>query len=191
VLHLAANPIDYPDTGQWRLRLDEEVRAIRQTVCQGRARDSIRLETRWAVQPPDITQALWEVKPQFVHFAGHGDSEQGSIVVADEYGYGQTIPVDGVVKAFEEAGPSVRCVIVNACSTERLAQALAATGRCVIGMRQPVGDRSAIRFSVGFYQALADGQPIETAFKSGVAQLMMMPLGDDARAPFLLCGGRA
>ncbi|HEX4431085.1 MAG TPA: CHAT domain-containing protein [Frankiaceae bacterium] len=191
VLHLAANPIDYPDTGRWRLRLDEEVRAIRQAVRQGRARDNIRLETRWAVQPPDITQALYEVKPQFVHFAGHGDSEEGSIVVADEYGYGHIVPVAGVVEAFKVAGPSVRCVIVNACSTERLAQALAATGRCVIGMRQPVGDRSAIRFSVGFYQALADGQPIERAFGSGVAQLMMMPLGDDARAPFLLCGGRA
>lgn len=58
----------------------------------------------------------------------------------------------------------------------------------VIGMRQPVGDRSAIRFSIGFYQALVGGEPVETAFDVGVAQLMMTPDGDDASAPLLLHG---
>jgi hypothetical protein len=53
-------------------------------------------------------------------------------------------------------------------------------------MRQPVGDRSAIRFSIGFYQALAAGRAVETAFDVGVAQLMMTPEGDDAVAPLLL-----
>jgi hypothetical protein len=55
-------------------------------------------------------------------------------------------------------------------------------------MRQPVGDRSAIRFSVGFYQALAAGEPVETAFEVGKALLMMTPLEDDAQAPLLLRG---
>jgi hypothetical protein len=189
VLYLAANPVDPANPGK-RLRVEEEFREIQQTVSQGRERDSIQLESRWAVQPHDITQALFAVKPHFVHFAGHGDTKEGSIVVGDEYGYTHTIPVDGLVQAFQAAGQGVRCVIVNACSTERLAQALAATGLCVIGMRQPVGDRSAVRFSIGFYQALADGQSVETAFDSGVAQLMMTPLRDDARAPFLLCAGQ-
>jgi hypothetical protein len=94
------------------------------------------------------------------------------------------------VRAFEAAGQGVRCVVVNACSTERLARALAAAGLCVIGMRQPVGDHSAVRFSVGFYQALAAGRSVKTAFDAGVAQRMMSPLRDDDRAPFLLCGGQ-
>ena len=191
VLYLAANPIDPANPGKPRLRVEEEFREIQQTVRQGRERDSIQLESRWAVQPRDITQALSAVEPHFVHFAGHGDIKEQSIVVADEYGYIHTIPVDGLVQAFRAVGQGVRCVIVNACSTERLAQALAATGLCVIGMRQPVGDQSAVRFSIGFYQALADGRSVETAFDSGVAQLMMTPRGDDARAPFLLCGGQA
>jgi hypothetical protein len=191
VLYLAANPVDPANPRKRRLRVEEEFREIQQTVSKGRERDSIQLESRWTVQSHDITQALFAVEPHFVHFAGHGDTEEESIVVGDEYGYTHTIPVDGVVKAFQVAGQGVRCVIVNACSTERLAQALAATGLCVIGMRQPVGDQSAVRFSIGFYQALADGRSVEKAFDSGVAQLMMTPLGDDARAPFLLCGGQA
>jgi hypothetical protein len=96
--------------------------------------------------------------------------------------------VDGLVQAFKAVGRDVRCVIVNACETERLAQGLAAVVPCVIGMRQPVGDESAIRFSIGFYQALAAGKPVETAFDAGVAQLMMTPDGDDALAPLLLHG---
>jgi hypothetical protein len=189
VLYLAANPVDPANPRRRGLRVDEEFREIQQTISQGRKRDNIQLESRWAARPRDITQALFAVEPHFVHFAGHGDAEAGSIVVGDEFGYIHTIPVDGLVQTFQAAGQGVRCVVVNACNTERLAQALAAAGLCVIGMRQPVGDQSAVRFSVGFYQALADGRSVETAFCSGVAQLMMTPLGDDARAPFLLSGG--
>jgi CHAT domain len=190
VLYLAANPVDPVNPGRRRLRVDEEFREIQQTVSQGRERDNIQLESRWAVQPRDITQALFAVEPHFVHFAGHGNTKEESIVVGDEYGYSHTIPVDGLVQAFQAAGQGVRCVVVNACSTERLAQALATAGLCVIGMRQPVGDHSAVRFSVGFYQALAAGRSVKTAFDAGVAQLMMSPLRDDDRAPFLLCGGQ-
>jgi len=190
VLYLASNPVDPANPGKRRLRVDEEFREIQRTLSQGRERDNIRLESRWAVQPSDITEAIFAVEPQFVHFAGHGNAKEGSIVVGDEDGFAHTIPVDALVEALQIVGRGIRCVVVNACSTERLAQSLAAVGLCVIGMRQPVGDQSAVRFSIGFYQAVAAGQSVETAFGAGVAQLMMTPLGDDARAPFLLCGGQ-
>ena len=57
----------------------------------------------------------------------------------------------------------------------------------VIGMREPVGDRSAISFSVGFYQAMAAGRPVEEAFDLGRAQMLMAY--DDAAAPELWRGG--
>ena len=105
VLYLAANPVDPANRGQRRLRVDDEFREIQQTVSQGRERDNIRLESRWAVQPRDITQALFAVEPHFVHFAGHGDTKEGSIVVGDEYGYVHTIPVDALVQAFQVRRP--------------------------------------------------------------------------------------
>jgi hypothetical protein len=181
VLFLGANP-----RGTRPLRVDEEIREIQQTIKQGRERDSIRLQTVWALRPRDITQALLDYQPHFVHFAGHGGGAEGSFAAEDDDGYAHVVPVDGLVQAFKAVGQSVRCVIVNACRTERLAQALVAMVPYVIGMRQPVGDQSAIRFSVGFYQALAAGKPIETAFDVAVTQLMMMPQGDDAQAPLLL-----
>jgi hypothetical protein len=181
ILFLGANPLDTQ-----RLRVDEEIREIQQTIKQGRERDNIVVKTEWAVRARDITAALLDFQPHFVHFAGHGGGAEGSIAVEDDTGSAHVIPVDGLVRAFNAVGRDVRCVIVNACDTERLAQALAATVPWVIGMRRPVGDRSAIRFSIGFYQALAAGKPVETAFDVGLVQLMMTPEGDDALAPLLL-----
>ena len=83
VLYLAANPVDPANPGRRGLRVDEEFREIQQTVSQGRKRDDIQLESRWAVRPRDITQALFAVEPHVVHFAGHGDAREESIVVAD------------------------------------------------------------------------------------------------------------
>ncbi|HEX6519579.1 MAG TPA: CHAT domain-containing protein [Streptosporangiaceae bacterium] len=183
ILFLGANP-----RGTRPLRVDEEIREIQQTIVQGRERDNIRVETCWAVRSRDITQALIDTKPHFVHFAGHGGGEEESFAAESDYGFVHIIPVDGLVQAFKALGRDVRCVIVNACRTERLADALATVVPCVIGMREPVGDRSAIRFCIGFYQALAGGEPVETAFQAGVAQLMMSPDGADALAPLLRCG---
>jgi hypothetical protein len=183
VLFLGANP-----QGTRPLRVDEEIREIQQTIKQGRERDNIAVQTEWAVRPRDIIQALINFEPHFVHFAGHGGGEEGSFAAEDESGYAHVIPVEGLVQAFKAVGQDVQCVIVNACRTERLARALAAVVPWVIGMRQPVGDRSAIRFSIGFYQALAAGKPVHTAFDVGKAHLMMTPEQDDARAPLLLHG---
>jgi len=183
VLFFGANPRDTQ-----RLRVDEEIREIQQTINQGKERDSIRVETQLAVRSRDITQALIDFHPHFVHFAGHGGGEEGSFAGEDDFGYAHIIPVGGLVQAFKAVGRSVCCVMVNACETERLAQALAAVVPYVIGMRLPVGDRSAIHFSIGFYQALAAGMPVETAFDVGLAQLMMTPEGQDALAPLLLHG---
>ena len=181
ILFLGANPRGTPS-----LRVDEEIREIQQTIKQGRERDNILVDTEWAVRPRDIIQALINFEPHFVHFAGHGGGEEGSFAAEDDIGYAHIIPVDGLVQAFKAVGQDVHCVIVNACRTERLARALAAVVPWVIGMRQPVGDRSAIRFSIGFYQALAAGKPVPTAFDVGKAHLMMTPEEDDALAPLLL-----
>jgi hypothetical protein len=183
ILFFGVNPL-----GTLPLRIDEEIREIQQTIKQGRVRDKILVKTEWAARPRDITQALIDFEPHFVQFAGHGGGEEGSFAAEDDRGHAHVIPADGLVQAFNAVGGDVRCVIVNACHTERLAHALAAVVPYVIGMRQPVGDRSAIRFSIGFYQALAAGRLVETAFDVGVAQLMMTPQGEDAVAPLLLHG---
>src|SRR5690606_27313227 len=67
VLFLAANPLD-----QEQLRLDEEVRAIGEMIRKAKYRDVVRLESRWALRPLDVLQAINECRPTIVHFSGHG-----------------------------------------------------------------------------------------------------------------------
>ena len=70
VLFLAANP-----TNTQPLRLDEEVRAIRQQL----QRSVLTLDSCWAVRPSDMQQEILRLKPQIVHFSGHGIGEPPSI----------------------------------------------------------------------------------------------------------------
>jgi CHAT domain len=188
ILFLGANP---PDTT--RLRIDKELREIQQEIRLGKERDRFQIETSLAVRPHDISRALLEVEPHFVHFAGHGGGGEESFASEDDSGKAFVIPVAGLVELFEVAGESMRCVLVNACSTEHLARGLSSAlpHAQVIGMRQPVGDRAAIQFSIGFYQAVAAGRPINDAFRLGRAQMRMMPEGPrpDFQAPLLLSDG--
>ncbi len=183
ILFLGANP---PATS--RLRIDQEIREIRQEIGLGKERDSIQVETRWAVRDRDISRALIDIRPHFVHFAGHGGGGEESFVAEDEAGEPVVIPVAGLADLFDVFRDDVRCVLVNACSTQQLAHGLKTVlpHARVIGMRQPVGDRSAIRFSIGFYQAVGAGMSIEQAFRLGVAQMKMTPGGGDAHVPLFL-----
>lgn len=184
VLILAANP---PDTEA--LRIDHEISDIQKTIRAGKDRDNIEVSIHLAVGPADISQALLDDKPRLVHFAGHGGGPDGSIAVENDYGLAQIIPVDGLVQLFRTFGRSVHCVLANACDTELLARELSAVVPYTIGMRQSVRDRSSIRFSAGFYQALAAGKSIEEAFQLGVIMLKMTPIGSDAQAPVLFRHG--
>lgn len=189
ILFLGANP---PATR--RLRIDKEFREIQQEIRLGKEHDRFQIETSLAVRPRDISRALLDVQPHFVHFAGHGGGGQESFAGEDESGNAFVIPVAGLVELFEVAGENLRCVVVNACSTEQLARDLSSAlpHAHVIGMRQPVGDRAAIQFSIGFYQAVSAGRPIDEAFRLGRAQMRMMEEGPrpDFLAPLLLSGGR-
>lgn len=180
VLILAANP-----AGTETLRIDHEIREVDRTIRSGKDRDNIGVSIRLAVGPADIIQALLDEEPRLVHFAGHGGGPDGSIAAEDDYGLARVIPVDGLVDLFRTFGQSVHCVLVNACDTELLARELSVVVPYAIGMRQPVRDGSSIRFSAGFYQALAAGKSIEEAFQLGVIRLKMTPMGSDAAAPVL------
>jgi hypothetical protein len=78
VLFLAANPRD-----QQQLSLDEEVRAIGEMIRKSEHRDAVRLESRWAVRPLDVLQAINECTPRIVHFSGHGSDDDEIIFVDD------------------------------------------------------------------------------------------------------------
>ncbi|MGZ3303788.1 MAG: AAA-like domain-containing protein, partial [Isosphaeraceae bacterium] len=65
----------------------------------------------------------------------------------------------------------VKCVVLNACYSEVQAEAISKHIDFVVGMKKAIGDEAAIKFAVGFYDALGAGRDFETAYKFGCSAI--------------------
>lgn len=167
ILILAANP-----TNTSRLRLDEEIREIDEGLRRANKRQQFKLEQKWAVRSRDFYRAILDFQPQILHFCGHGMGEDG-IVLEDETGQSILVQADTLSTLFEVfAENGLECVVLNACYSEVQATSISQHIDYVIGMNRAIGDRAAINFTVAFYDTLAAGKDIASAFKLGCSQLM-------------------
>jgi CHAT domain-containing protein len=170
-LLLAANP---PTTT--RLRLDEEARSIDQAIQRGRHRDRFELVTQWAVRVDELHHHLLRYRPEIVHFSGHG--EAGALVLEDAAGGGRLLEPAELRGLVEQVGRTIRCVVLSACFTLPQAEAIAEHVPCVVGTSRAVPDAAAIAFSSAFYEAIAHGEDVKTAFELG-SQRSVLPEGAD------------
>jgi AAA-like domain/CHAT domain len=168
ILFLAADP-----TNASRLRLGEEFREIDEQLTLAKQRDQFNLTLpQLSLRPRDIARALLNVQPQIVHFSGHGTSE-GTLCFENEVGQIHIVQPDALAALFEQFAHQVNCVVLNACYSEIQAKIVAKYINHVIGMNKAIGDKAAIAFSTGFYQALGAGRTIEEAYKLGCVQIRL------------------
>jgi len=172
ILFLAANPKDTS-----RLRLDEEVRAIDQALLQAEFRDRFDIRQHWAVRVFDIQGYLLRHNPDIVHFSGHGSSSS-EIILEDNVGDSHPVPPRALGQLFSVLKDNIRCVVLNACYSERQAKAIAEHIDCVVGMSRSISDPAAIGFAASFYQGLGYGRSIKTAFDLGCIQIDLESLGE-------------
>jgi len=173
VLVLAANPRD-TDT----LQLDREIREIDTRLRLSKARDQFNVKQNWAVRVEDIRQALLDFEPQIVHFSGHGAGTDG-LIVENETRKSQFVSTEAWVKLFQFFEPKIECVLLNACYSEVQAAALSQCVPYVMGMSHAVGDRAAILFTAGFYEALGASRSYEDAYKFGCVALATEGIPED------------
>ncbi|GAX43043.1 hypothetical protein NIES4075_40530 [Tolypothrix sp. NIES-4075] len=160
ILILSANP-----TNTNQLRLDEEVREIEAGMERSRSRDRFQIISKWAVRSNDLRRALLDHKPEIVHFSGHGAGSQG-LALENNSGQMQLLKTETLAGLFE-LFDSIECVLLNACYSEAQAEAIYQHVDYVIGMNRAIGDRAAIEFAVGFYDALGADRSYEDAYKFG------------------------
>ncbi len=160
ILALAANPTSTP----W-LRLDEEIREIEAALRMSRGRDQFQIDKALAVTSRSLVQELLDFEPQIVHFCGHG--QNGGLVLEDPIGAAALASSQALASLFESFSHSVRCVVLNACYSKQQAEAISQHIDYVIGMKRETGDRAAIEFAYGFYQAIGAKRSIPSAFKMG------------------------
>jgi AAA-like domain/CHAT domain len=201
ILFLAANP-----KNSSRLRLDEELREMDEGLRRATHRDQFELEQKWAVRPKDLQRAILDFSPQIVHFSGHGLGAEGGgqsaqgmrdisvlpeselelegLVFEDDAGQGKLVETSAIASLFELFADRIECVVLNACYSEKQAEAISQHIPYVIGMNRAIGDEAARVFAVGFYDALGAGRDIEFAFKAGCVAIQMVGI-PEALTPVL------
>ncbi|MCA1579285.1 MAG: CHAT domain-containing protein [Acidobacteria bacterium] len=167
VLFMAANPLDQP-----QLRLDEEVRAINEMITKSRHRDSVKLESRWAVRPLDVLHALNELQPPVVHFSGHG-SDEDEIVFQDNEGQTKLVSKEAIVQTMAAVSGVIQLVFFNTCYSRNQAEAVVKHVPAAIGMKTTIGDTAARIFAGQFYSAIGFGLSVKQAFDQAKAALML------------------
>ena len=161
ILILASNP-------RRDLDLDDEIRLLRSVINQSRNRDQFDVVSEPGVRVGDLQGLLLQHEPQIVHFCGHGDVEEGLIFKIDGGGE-QRLQADALANTFglNPICSHVECVVLNACYTDKEADAIVRSINYVVGMRQTIQDNAAIAFSKGFYLGLGYGCSIEDSFEFG------------------------
>jgi CHAT domain len=179
ILFLAANPTN----ASW-LRLDVELRTIQEKLQLASLREHFVLNSRLALRPEDLSQALLDIRPNIVQFSGHGTSA-GAICLEDNLGNTKPVSPNTLASLFKLVSEDVECVMLNACYSEDQASAIVNHINFVVGMSQAISDDAAIAFSIGFYQALGSGRSVEEAYRFGCVQIELQGI-PESLTPLIL-----
>jgi UDP-2,3-diacylglucosamine pyrophosphatase LpxH len=158
ILIVSASPIN-----EAKPRLDREVREIDIALRLANRREHYVLEQRAIVRTDDLRRALLDMEPEIVHFCGHG---AGALVLEDDTGQAQQVSNNALAGLFKLFKERVRCVVLH-CYSDVQVEAFRQYIDYVIGMSDEIGDAVAIKFAVGFYDALVRGWSYEKAYELG------------------------
>ena len=167
ILVLASNP-----RGTTVLDLSREIRDIEEGLKRSQNRDQFKIEICVAVRPIDLRRAIMEIKPQIVHFCGHGEGNLG-LCLENDNGNPQLVGTEALLDLFRIFANSVECVVINSCYSEVQAQAIAEHINYVVGMNRAVRDNAAIKFAVGFYDGISAGESIERSLEIGKLAVLL------------------
>jgi len=147
ILFVAANPGDTEP-----LALDQECAAIEQELRIAASGDDFELCSKWAVSVDDLMRHLNKLQPAIVHFSGHGtrsaagaagergarhrdiDSPSSGGILLQDGDSSQDVSERALAAMITSASPATRLVVLNACYSASVAEAIRHKVGCVVGM---------------------------------------------------------
>src|SRR5918998_3070687 len=171
ILGMVASPSDLAplDVEHEKRRVEE---AIKDLQTQG------RVELTWleGQTARDLQRAMICGPWHIFHFIGHGGfdpaTEEGLIALANEEGYARFLPAEDLAQLLKDHW-DLRLVLLNSCEGARgseqdafssTAAALVRPGiPAVLANQYEISDEAAVEFSRAFYEAVADGLPLDAA----------------------------
>jgi hypothetical protein len=175
ILFLAANP-----TTTNSLDLEEELRSLQSELRGAKFREKIVCFAGHAVRPDDLIRHIRDVRPNVIHFSGHGD--QSGILLRNDGG--EDVIVSGASLERFFSNREIELVVLNSCYSEQQARSILNSVKAVVGTSDVVEDEAARRFTVAFYRALGNGFSIKDAFRDGGDAVDLYGLND-----VFLCDG--
>ena len=167
ILVFSSNP-----RGTTVLDLSREIRDIKEGLRRSEKRNQFKIEICLAVRPIDLRRAIIDIKPQIVHFCGHGEKDLG-LCLEDENGKLQIVSTEALSDLFRIFSKDIECVLINTCHSQEQAEAIAEHVNYVIGMSQEIKDEAAIQFAIGFYDAISAGESVEKSFEIGKLAILL------------------
>jgi formylglycine-generating enzyme required for sulfatase activity len=171
ILGFACSPAGLPP-----LDVNLERSRLEQALSRLQARGLVHLE--WLENPTwrDLQRTMRAGPWHVFHFVGHGafdsDREEGTILLLDDNGAPRPLTASQLALLLANHG-FLRLAVINACESAQssrrdmfasIAASLLRSGLpAVIAMQQEITDRASIEFTTTFYEAIADGMPLDTA----------------------------
>ncbi|MCX4242511.1 CHAT domain-containing protein [Paraliomyxa miuraensis] len=146
--------------------LEQEQMLAVEVLDRPLSRDSFDLAVEHAATFNQFFEMLMYERPQIVHFSGHGN-ENLLAFTKEDGSKADLVPAEAMRRALGSAKDPVnppRLVVLNACLTEKQAEAMTEHVEFAIGMRPKIKDARAIAFTRRFYDALASGRSLQNAF---------------------------
>jgi CHAT domain len=163
VLYLTA------DTGRHlRLRVDAEIRKVKEAIRGSEYKDNITVDYSPAAGLRTLQDGLNDHRPQIIHFSGHGN--MGGIAMDNgrvENPVSEALSFSLLAKALAATDSPPTVVVLNSCNSSGALNALLKQGLIVVSMKASISDLAAIAFAPRFYAAIASGQSIKAAFAQG------------------------
>jgi hypothetical protein len=174
ILALAAAPSDLPplDIAGERQRMEAALAGL---IRAGQVELSWVPGQTWRDLQEAVEHGPWHI----FHFIGHGDFDpargEGVLALADDTGARHPLGAADLVGLLTPPGRprATRLVLLNCCDgaesgagdpfSSAAATLLSRGIPVVLAMQLPISDRSAIELSRAFYEAVAEGQPVDAA----------------------------
>ena len=171
ILGMVASPQGLP-----QLDVAHEKRLVEEAVQGLRADGKVELSWLEGQTWRDLQRAMRRGPWHVLHFVGHGgfdpETEEGSVALSDEQGRKDLLGATRLARLVDDHYP-LRLIFLNSCEGARgnerdaFSSTAATLVRCgipaVVAMQYEITDDAAIEFSGGFYEAVADGLPVDAA----------------------------
>lgn len=111
----------------------------------------------------DFVEKIGRYKPAIVHFIGHADADD--LCIENNTGQIDLLSHDDLINLLQQYAEHIDCVVLNACMTERHAEAIAKFIPFVVGTNDKIKSNTATLYTKLFYQGIFDKSCFQAAHK--------------------------